>query len=77
MPRFFFNVRDHQDILDPEGVELSGRQEARAQAVVACGEMLRDLGDEFWGEAEWRMWVTDDAGKTVCALRVVSEADRG
>ena len=75
MPRFFFNVRDHHDILDPEGVELSGPEEARAQAVIASGEMLRDLGDRFWGGAEWRMWVTDATGKTVCALRVLPEGD--
>ena len=77
MPRFFFNVRDHHDILDPEGVELSGPHEARAQAVVACGEMVRDLGPEFWDQPDWRMWVTDEAGKTVCALRVSAEGDGG
>ena len=43
MPRYFFHVDDGRDIPDQEGVELAGPDEARAQAVIACGEALKDL----------------------------------
>jgi hypothetical protein len=36
--------------------------------------MLRDHGRGFWGGTEWRMWVTDEAGTTVCALRFSAES---
>jgi hypothetical protein len=40
MPRFFFNFH----IVDEEGVELTGPDEARSQAIATAGEMLRDKG---------------------------------
>ena len=48
MPRYFFHVHDGKDIPDHDGVELSGPEEARSQAVSATGEALKDLGGEFW-----------------------------
>jgi hypothetical protein len=43
MPRFFFNVH----IVDEEGVELTGPDEARSQAIATAGEMLRNKGPEL------------------------------
>ena len=68
MPRYYFHVRDSRDIPDNEGIELPGPKEARDQAVIACGEALKDLGREFWKSEEWTMTVTDEAGETVCTL---------
>jgi hypothetical protein len=34
MPRYFFHVIDGQEIIDTEGTELAGSEEARAEAVV-------------------------------------------
>jgi hypothetical protein len=59
--------------MDNEGIELSGSYEARAEAVVAAGEMLRGVGGRFWNSREWRPWVTDETGYTVCALRFSAE----
>jgi hypothetical protein len=73
MPRYFFHFRDDKLMLDKEGLELSGLDEARTQAVVASGEALRDFGGKFWRDTTWRMWVTDEAGATVCTLRFSSE----
>jgi hypothetical protein len=42
--------------------------EARVQAVVAAGEALEDLDGKFWDGTDWRMWVTDESGATVCKL---------
>ncbi len=73
MQRFFFHVRDSSEMLDEVGTELPGLAEARAEAVTTAGEMLRDSGEQFWNSAEWRMWVTDETGRTVCSLRFSAE----
>ncbi len=73
MPRYYFHVKDSSEFIDREGVELPGLGEARAQAVIAAGEALKDLDGEFWKAAEWRMWVTDESGATVCALSFAAE----
>jgi hypothetical protein len=71
MARYFFHVHDGEDRPDDEGVELPGPEEARAEAVVATGEALRDLEGAFWdGGKEWRMTVTDSKGNTMCVLRI-------
>jgi hypothetical protein len=42
--------------------------EARAEAIVVSGEMLKDLGGKFWNNGQWQIRVTDEAGDKVCAL---------
>ncbi|WP_375460007.1 DUF6894 family protein [uncultured Enterovirga sp.] len=73
MPRFFFHVRDSAEFIDDVGIELVDSDDARAKAVRASGEMLTDLSGQFWNDEDWRMWVTDETGKTVCALRFYAE----
>ena len=74
MPRYFFNIRDGKEWIDDRGTVLPGITEARAHAITTAGEMLRDHGRAFWGGTEWRMWVTEEAGVTVCALRFSAES---
>jgi Domain of unknown function (DUF6894) len=69
MPRYFFHVHDGRDIPDREGVELPGPEEARRQAVIACGEALTDLGDRFWEGEQWTMTVKDQQDNVVCELK--------
>ena len=73
MQRFFFHVQDSSETLDEVGTELAGLAEARDEAVRTAGEMLRDVGEQFWNSGEWRMWVTDESGATVCALQFSAE----
>jgi hypothetical protein len=73
MSRYFFHVRDSAEFIDEEGVELPDLDAVRTQAVVAAGEALEDLGGKFWAGDGWRMWVTDETGATVCALRFTAE----
>jgi hypothetical protein len=73
VPRYFFHVHDSVDMIDQDGTEFSNREEARAEAVVVAGEMLRDVGGRFWNSPDWRIWVTDEAGQTVCALNFSAE----
>lgn len=67
MPRYFFHVHDGIERLDQDGVELAGPNDARVQAVIACGEAIKEL-DGFWEEGEWRMQVVDERGAPVCAF---------
>ena len=76
MPRYFFHVHDSEEVLDQEGTDCAGPDEARVQAVVAAGEALKDSGSKFWNSGEWRMWVTDESGATVCALRFAADTLR-
>jgi hypothetical protein len=73
VPRYFFNVHDGKDFPDNEGSELAGPEEAREQAIVVAGAMLKDHGAEFWNHGDWRMVVLDESGATVCALRFAAE----
>ena len=59
--------------MDEDGVVLAGPDEARAEAVRASGEMLRELGGRFWNSGQWRMWVVDESGDTICAFRFSAE----
>jgi hypothetical protein len=68
MPRYFFHVHDGRDMPDQEGVALADDDEARANAITAAAEALRDLGGRFWRHPEWQMHVTDEQGTTVCNL---------
>ena len=73
MPRYFFHVIDGKEIIDNEGTLLAGVDEARAEAIVVSGEMLRDLGGKFWGNGQWQIRVTDEAGAKVCALTFAAD----
>ena len=73
MPRYYFHVHDGRDVPDDEGIALAGPEDARAQAVVAAGEALKDLGAMYWQHADWRMHVTDEQGATVCCLRLSNQ----
>ena len=69
MPRYFFHVHDGKDVLDTEGIELAGVAEARQQAIVAAGEMIRQDGHTIWDGHPWMMNVVDQAGAAVFTLR--------
>jgi hypothetical protein len=75
LPRYFFHVHDGRETLDEEGTEFPDADQARAAAVRAAGEALRDLGGNFWRSPEWRMWVTDESGATLCTLTFSSQEE--
>ena len=70
MPRYFFHVHDSHDVIDAEGSHLEGPEAARAEAVTAAGEMIRDLGGRFWSGSDWSMRVVDEDDRTICTLRL-------
>jgi hypothetical protein len=73
MPRYFFQIIDGEEIIDDEGTMLPGVDEARAEAIVLSGEMLRDVGGKFWNNGAWQLRVFDEAGEKVCALTFAAD----
>lgn len=62
MPRYFFHTQTDIRLTDEEGFELDGPVEARREAITACGEMMRDAPEQFWGSRPWSVTVTDAGG---------------
>jgi hypothetical protein len=77
MPRYFFNVKDGQDLLDHEGTVLADPAAARVMAVFASGEMIRAHAEQFWEDRDWQMHVTDEQGASVCDLRFSGSLGEG
>jgi hypothetical protein len=71
--RYYFHVRDRHSAPDEEGVEFPDVKAARAEAIRASGEMLRDCRSDLWDSGEWRMVVADQDGNTVFTLRITAE----
>ncbi len=68
MARYYFNINDGTDLPDVEGLEIADLNRARAEAIRAAGEMIRDLPGKFDGQ-EWVMEVTDQSKRPVFTLR--------
>jgi hypothetical protein len=66
--RYFFHVRDGITSRDETGFECAGVDELHAEALRAAGEILRELGPQFWDHRNWTMWVEDSSGSTVLTL---------
>jgi len=50
------------------GTVLANTDEARAEAIVLSGAMLKESAGTFWNNGQWQMRVVDEAGEKVCAL---------
>ena len=42
MPRYFFDIDNHDHYVDEEGTELPSADDARVQAVIFAGDYLRE-----------------------------------
>ena len=73
MPRYFFHVTDGHSERDTEGTELPDIYTAQDQAIRTSGELLRDMGGEFWNGTEWKLEVTDEQGRILLTLRFSAE----
>jgi hypothetical protein len=73
MPRYFFHVTDGYSPRDTEGIELPDIYTAQHQAIRTSGELLRDMGGEFWNSSEWKLEVTDEQGQILLTLRFLAE----
>jgi uncharacterized protein DUF6894 len=69
MPRYFFHVMDGYSARDTEGTELPDIYAAQDQAIRTSGEILRDMGAEFWNGTEWTLEVTDESDQILFVIR--------
>ena len=73
IPQYFFHVYDGYSVPDKEGTELPDIYQAQAQAIMMSGEILRDMGAQFWDGTAWRMEVADDQSRVLFILRFSAE----
>ncbi len=73
MPVYLFRMRHDQEGIEPAHVTLPDAHAAWAQAITACGEMLRDLDGELVPRVPWEMEVTDEAGSPIFVFRFCAE----
>jgi hypothetical protein len=56
------------------GPNFRDKEAARKEAAAVCADMMRGIFGEVAGRREWRLNVTDEAGKLLFRFRVVVEA---
>lgn len=59
MPRYFFDIRDGEDLTDDEGAVLPDLAAARLEAVRYSAEVLREMPERFWNSEKWTMTVRE------------------
>jgi hypothetical protein len=76
MSRYFFHMQDGDTVLDGEGLDLPSPKAARAEAIQACGEMLRDVPNAINNGEPFRLWVTagpSGQGRRVFTVTVIAK----
>jgi hypothetical protein len=76
VPRYFFLFQTETRTSDHEGLELDGDTAARAQAIITCGQMIKDAPEGFWGTRPWSVTVTDVTGLVLYEINVDGNATR-
>jgi hypothetical protein len=59
VPRYYFDIKDGEDLPDDEGAELADLGAARLEAVRYSAEVLREMPERFWNCEEWTMTVRE------------------
>ena len=62
MPRFHFNIYDGVSLPDEDGTDLPDARNARREAIILAGAVLKDSAKSDTLGDEWRLEVTDNAG---------------
>ena len=73
MRRFFFHTNNPAELAmqDDEGLEFSSVHDAKCAAVKYAGQVLSDVAEHFWDEADFELTVTDENGLILFSMRVV------
>jgi hypothetical protein len=72
VPRFFFDLDDHEKSPDQEGTELASADAARVQGVVFAGAYLRDHPEIIWDGQEIRVIVRDENKSAIFSVIALS-----
>lgn len=73
MPHFYFHTNNPAErcVQDDVAMEFSSIHEAKCQAVIYAGQLLQDVAENFWNDADFELTVTDDNGLILFTMRVV------
>lgn len=73
MPRFYFHTNNpaERSVQDDVAMEFSSVHEAKCQAVIYAGQLLHDVAEKFWDDADFELTVTDQKGLILFTMRVV------
>ena len=72
MPNFSFHIRHGNHSSDHE-VDLPDVRAAHEEATMIFGDMARDVAAQLSETPEWRMDVSDESGKFLFRLRLLTE----
>lgn len=73
MQRYFFHTNNPLErmVQDDEGLIFPDLQTAKREAVQYAGELLCDVAEHFWDNADFELTVTDGRGLILFTMRVV------
>jgi hypothetical protein len=73
MPNFGFHIRHGYHCSDHK-VDLPDARAAHEEATMIFGDLARDVAAQLNETPEWRMDVSDEFGKSLFRLRLLTEA---
>ena len=75
MPQYFFHIRQDGYSSDhAEGLEFPDKETARKEAAAVCADMMRGIVGRIASRPEWRLDVTDEAGKLLFRFKFEAQA---
>jgi uncharacterized protein DUF6894 len=72
MPSFGFHIR-HGDHSSEHNIDLPDARTAHKEATMIFGDFARDVAAHLNETPEWRMDVSDESGKCLFRLRLLTE----
>jgi hypothetical protein len=72
MPRYYFDLFDHDRSPDETGTELADADEARREAVIFAGTCLRDNPTLAWDGQELRVIVRNEDDMVIFTVVMLS-----
>ena len=71
MPRYFFDIADHEVVCDDDGTELPNDDAARGEAVIFAGAYLKDHPELAWDGREMRVHVFAEPRRPLFVVLVI------
>jgi hypothetical protein len=73
VPRYYFDIVDGEDLLDPHGSVLADLAAARIESIRYSAEVLKEMPERFWNSEQWTMTVSDAARVPLFTLKFLAE----
>jgi hypothetical protein len=72
--RYFFHIREGaRELPDEIGEDLPDDEAAWKEATITAGKLLQDMDGKLKSGQEWRMEISDEAGRLIWVLRLLAE----